>query len=98
MPSWRATSVMLPLQRSTARAIIERSISSSVVKPGSADAGAGAGRSSSVDGVMAPPSQRMTAFSMVCCSSRMLPAQGYSSIWRRASESNPSIGLPYFAA
>ena len=76
MPSWRATSVMLPPQRSMARAIIERSISSRVVTSDSAGEGASVGRSSSVEGVIMGPSQRMTAFSTVCCSSRMLPAQG----------------------
>ncbi len=98
MPNWRATSVMFPPQRDIAWAIIERSISSRVVNPASADGGTEAGRSSSVDGVITGPSLRITAFSIECYNSRMLPAQGYSSISRTASDENPSIGFAYFAA
>ena len=74
-----------------------RSISSSVENAGACTA-AGAGRSSSVAGVIRLPSLMMTAFSTVCCNSRMLPAQGYSSISRTAAWSKPSIGLLYFVA
>ena len=76
MPNWRATSVRLPPQRATASAIIARSISSSVENPVFGDVSAGAGRSSSVAGAIVRPSQRMTAFSTVCCNSRMFPAHG----------------------